>query len=110
MAITNTIISSANTTLFSSTGNSAITTIIFCNTSAYNEYNPTSNQSLIYVYAVKSGQTPGASNMIINGLPVPAGETVSLDQEKIVLSNGDSIIARSDSLSNIAATVSYLVV
>lgn len=110
MAITNTIITSSNTTLFTSNGNSAITTVIFCNTSAYDGSNPTLNQSSLTVYAVQSGQTPSPANMIINDLIVPASETVSLDQEKLVLSAGDKLIAKSNNLSNIAATVSYLAV
>jgi hypothetical protein len=31
--------------------------------------------------------------MIINALNIPAGETVSLDQEKLVLTNNDTIVA-----------------
>ena len=56
------------------------------------------------------GGTAGDGNMIVNGLPVPAGETVSFDQEKMVLANGDFIVAKTDSLSNITATVSTLAV
>jgi hypothetical protein len=110
MAITNKQITSVDTEIFNSTGNNAITTIIFCNTSAFDESNPSSNESLLFVYAVPSDNTAGASNMIINGLPIPAGETVSLDQEKLVFSNGDKLIAKTNSLNNITATVSYLVV
>jgi hypothetical protein len=110
MAITNTQITSTNTTVYSSSGNNAITTMIICNTSPFNPTNPISNQSLVSIYAVPSGSTATTGTMIINALPIPAGETVTLDQEKIVLSNGDSIIAKTDSLNNITVTVSYLVV
>ena len=84
--------------------------MIFCNTSAYNPASPTTNSSLLYVYAVPSGGTAGDGTLIVNGLPVPAGETVSFDQEKIVLANGDFIVAKTNSLSNITATVSTLAV
>lgn len=84
--------------------------MIFCNTSAYNPSSPTANSSLLYVYAVPSGGSAGDGTLIVNGLPVPAGETVSFDQEKIVLANGDFIVAKTDSLSNITATVSTLAV
>lgn len=110
MAISNTAVTSANTTIYSSTGNNAITTVIFCNTSAYVTATPTLNQSLLYVYAVPSGGTAGNNTLIVNGLPIPAGETVSFDQEKLVLSNGDTLVAKTDSLSNITATVSTLAV
>jgi hypothetical protein len=110
MAIYNTEVTSSNTTLASGSGDRAITTLIFCNTSTYVPATPTLNQSLLYVYAVPSGGTAGASNIIVNGLPVPAGETVSFDQEKMVLGTGDSLVAKTDSLSNITATVSILAV
>jgi hypothetical protein len=110
MAILNTSVTSGNTTIFTSTGNNAITTMIFCNTSAYNPASPTANSSLLYVYAVPSGGSAGDGTLIVNGLPVPAGETVSFDQEKIVLANGDFIVAKTNSLSNITATVSTLAV
>jgi hypothetical protein len=110
MAILNTSVASSNTTIYTSSGNNAITTIIFCNISPFVPATPTLNQSLLYVYAVPSGGTAGDGNMIVNGLPVPAGETVSFDQEKMVLANGDFIVAKTDSLSNITATVSTLAV
>jgi hypothetical protein len=110
MAIYNTAVTSSNTTLTSGSGDRAITTLIFCNTSTYVPATPTLNQSLLYVYAVPSGGTAGLGNIIVNGLPIPAGETVSFDQEKMVLGTGDIIVATTDSLSNITATVSVLAV
>lgn len=110
MAIVNTTIGSTDTTIYTSSGNNAITTIIVCNTSAFNPSSPTANTSLLYMYAVPSGGTAGLANIIVNGLPVPAGETVSFDQEKIVLANGDFIVAKTDSASNLVATVSTLAV
>lgn len=114
MAIVNTTITGSNTTIYTSSGNTAITTIIVCNNSAFNPSSPAANTSLLYMYAVPSGGTatdsgPGA-NIIVNGLPIPAGETVSFDQEKIVLANGDFIVAKTDSASNLVATVSTLAV
>ena len=110
MAIRNTALTSTAQSIFPSTGNNAITTMIFCNTSAFVPSTPAANTSLLYVYAVPSGGTAGPSNIIVNGLPIPAGETVSFDQEKIVLANGDFISAKTDSASNITATVSSLAV
>jgi hypothetical protein len=110
MAILNTAITSSETTIYTSSGNNAITTIIICNTNTFNPASPTANQSLLYMYAVPNGGTAGTGNLIVNGLPVPAGETVSFDQEKIVLADGDFIVAKTDSLSNLTATVSTLAV
>ena len=110
MAIVNTTITGSNTTIYTSSGNNAITTIIVCNTSAFNPASPAANQSLLYMYAVPSGGSASTSNIIVNGLPVPAGETVSFDQEKLVLADGDFIVAKTDSASNLVATVSTLAV
>jgi hypothetical protein len=110
MAIANTTLSSSNQSIYTSSGNNAITTIIVCNSSTYVPATPTLNQSLLYMYAVPSGGTAGAGNIIVNGLPIPAGETVSFDQEKMVLANGDYIVAKTDSASNLVATVSTLAV
>lgn len=110
MAIYNTAVTSSNTTLSTGSGDRAVTTLIFCNTSTYVPATPTLNQSLLYVYAVPTDGTAGTDNIIVNGLPVPAGETVSFDQEKMVLGTGDFLVAKTDSLSNITATVSILVV
>jgi hypothetical protein len=47
--------------------------------------------------------------MIINALTVPAGDTVSFDQEKMVLGTGDEIRAFASG-TGLSATVSTLVV
>lgn len=120
MAITNAIITSTTSTIYTSLvptsaiGN-AITTMIFCNTAPFNAADPTANQALLTVYAVPAiaGNPPTTGtaadgNMIINKLPIPAGETVSLDQEKMVLSDGDTIQAKAES-ANLTATISTLV-
>lgn len=110
MAITNSSVTSSASAIYTSTGDNAVTTLIFCNTSAYVPATPTLNQSLLYVYAVPSGGTADNTTIIVNGLPIPAGETVSFDQEKMVLSSGDAIWAKTDLLSNITATISTLAV
>jgi hypothetical protein len=105
MAIKNTAILATNTTIYTSAGNNAITTIIVCNTSV-SDVNLT-------MYAVSNNAgavgTPGTSNMIVSALSVPAGDTVSFDQEKMVLANNDTIVAVG-STTGLSATVSTLTV
>jgi hypothetical protein len=74
------------TALYTSTGNNAITTIIVCN----NHATDTINLSL---YVVRNTYNPydTAESIIVKALPIPAGETVSFDQEKLVLGNGDAL-------------------
>lgn len=110
MAISNVAISPVTTpvTLFSSTGNNAITTIMICNIVDYNPASPSANISYLDLHVVPSGGGPTTTNQIVNGLPVAAGETVTFDTEKIVLENGDSIVAISGTSANLVATVSSL--
>lgn len=103
MAIFNTTITatsaaSANT-LASGSGQRAITTVIICNTGA--------TDRTVTLYAIPGGGTASASNMIVNALNVPAGDTVSFDQEKMVLSNTDELKAICSG-SGLTATVSTL--
>jgi hypothetical protein len=99
MAIVNTAILSTNTTLYTSSGNNAITTVIICNTGVVDR--------TLTLHAVPSGGSAGTVNMIVNALIVPAGDTVSFDQEKMVLSNGDSLVAVGSD-TGLSATVSTL--
>jgi hypothetical protein len=99
MAIVNTAILSTSTTLFTSSGNNAITTVIICNTGGVDR--------TLTLHAVPSGGTASTVNMIVNALIVPAGDTVSFDQEKMVLSNGDSLVAIGSN-TGLSATVSTL--
>ena len=54
--------------------------------------------------------TPADVNLIVNGLPITAGETLSLDQEKLVLENGDKLYAKADDGSTLVMTISTLAV
>jgi len=113
MAITNATIGSSTAAIYTSSGNNAITTIIVCNTVTFDPNNPTTGQTNLYLYAVPSGgnaSSPASNTIIVNGLPIPAGETVSFDQEKMVLANGDMLVAKSDIPTNLVATVSTLAV
>jgi hypothetical protein len=114
MAISNIAIGSTNTEIYTSSGNNAITTVIVCNTATFDPNNPLTGQTNLYLYAVPSadvsGTTTQSKHTIVNGLPIPAGETVMFDQEKMVLANGDKIFAKSDSPANLVVTVSSLAV
>jgi membrane-bound inhibitor of C-type lysozyme len=101
-AITATLAASANI-LASGSGNRAITTIIICNANG-------ATDKTVTLYACPSTNlTASSSNMIVNALNVPAGDTVSFDQEKMVLSTSDEIKAIC-SAAGLTATVSTLAV
>jgi hypothetical protein len=107
MAIYNTAILASNTTLASGTAvERAITTIIVCNTGV-------ADRTLTIFALGKDGTgtptTADASSMIVNALTVPAGDTVSFDQEKVVLGATDTLVAIASG-TGLTATVSVLVV
>ena len=106
MAIKNTAIpATTNTAIYTSSGDNAITTIIVCNTTG------AAINLTLYAVANNGGAvgTPADGNMIVKTLSVPAGDTVSFDQEKVVLSNNDTITAYASAVG-LTATVSTLAV
>lgn len=113
MAIYNTLVPiTTPAELSSGSGNRAITTVIVCNWVAFNPSAPTDNEATVTLYAIPAADVGGgalAKHMIVNQLPVPAGETVTFDSEKIVLSDGDALFAVASN-SNLTATVSTLAV
>jgi hypothetical protein len=106
MAIANIVVGASNSTLYTSSvtgtqiGN-AITTMIICNTT------PSTSANLT-LYAVPSGGTANAGTMIVNALTIPPGETVSLDQEKMVLGSSDTIQGFSSQATTLTFTISTL--
>lgn len=114
MAIQNTLVDSTNTLLLDSDGDNAITTIIICNLNAFDSNNPTANTYTFSLYVVPASEVSGVTTLpkhtIVNAIPITAGETLSLDQEKLVLSDNDRLIGVSDLADQLAVTISTLVV
>ena len=102
MAITNSQLSAtAKTEVFVGSGENAITCIILCNTSL-------TTDATVSVWAVPAAVAAGPANMILNEISVPAGETFSMDTERFILSDGDSIQAQASQDLIVTATVSYV--
>lgn len=97
--IQNKVINVANTTVYQAQKQSALTTVIFCNTGTETD--------TITVYAVKNGGTPTASNTIINNLQMLENDTFVFDTEKLILDEGDSLAAHSTK-GTTTATVSVM--
>lgn len=101
MAIANAqLIATDKTVVFDSTGENAITCLVFCNTS--------STDDEVTIWIVPAGDPAGNANMIINAMPIPAGETFSIDTERFILSDGDAVQAQASQDNLITATVSYV--
>lgn len=95
----------------SSRQESAITTIIFCNIAQPDISDESVNASAVSVYLVKDGQTPDTvnfSNMIVNKLTIPAGETVFFSDERIILDGGDNVYVGATVAGLVTVTVSSM--
>lgn len=108
MAISNARLTTAGlkTTVYTSSGTNAVTTIIICNTGAVDLTDETRNASSLSLYLVPSTGTAGDTSAIVKNLVVPAGETVFFSEERVVLGNGDFISAE---YSNVNANPTYQV-
>jgi hypothetical protein len=106
MAIQNVLVGTSNTVMYTSSGANAVSTMIICNYGG-----STSNLSLFAVPSAEvSGTTTQNKHTLISALPIPAGETVSLDQEKLIFANGDTLIAIASVGSMLSFTISTLAV
>ncbi len=74
----------------------------------FDPLDPTADQTYLYLHVVANGDGVGDTNLIVNKLLVPAGETVTFDTEKIILANGDKIVANTELPANLVATISTL--
>ena len=100
MAIGQGQVGTSSTTLYTSTNNTAITVIFFCNT--------TGSDATLSVNVVQSGGSAGATNQIIKDLTIPGGDTYIMNAEKMVLGNADTIQAISGTSNAITASISYV--
>jgi hypothetical protein len=104
------------TTVYVSSGDNAITTIALCNTGAPDLADETVNSIDVNVYLVApngtyaDNRTINVGSLIVSKLTVPAGETVFLSEERIVLESGDEIWVGTSTASRLSATVSVLAV
>ena len=88
----------------------AVTTIMFCNTAQDPQDNIYTDgaDTILDVHICPGGEAAGNGNMVLNSIPIPAGETFSMDNKKLILAPGDIIRCITSSPTNITATVSYL--
>jgi hypothetical protein len=106
MTINCTHVETTNTTIFTSSGSNAVNLLLFCNTE-------TSLSAKLTVYIVPNGSVLADVNTIIKNAIIPPSETLSFSSEKLILSNGDAVVAkavRTDNNATVAcqATVSSI--
>lgn len=101
MAIQNTTVTdSAASSVYTSSGSSAITTIHIAN---YTNTTITAN-----VFVVPSGGSAGNNTIIYSNYSITAYNTLVIDSEKFILDNGDAIMANCNAANSLTATVSSI--
>ena len=100
MAILNTALTTTAAPIYTSSGNSATTVIHLCN---YANNGATAN-----VWVVPNGLTANALTIVYSNVSLTAQNTLVVDTEKLILSNGDAIYANVSIDGSVSATVSYI--
>jgi hypothetical protein len=100
MALSQATLTGSASAVYTSSGNSAVTTMYLCNYSV--------SDRTVTIYLVPSAGTAGNSNIIYKEVPIAAGDTYIIDTERLVLANGDSVQALASSTSSVTMTVSYV--
>lgn len=97
MTISNTLISTSAQSVYTSTGTNAVVVAYFCNTSE--------NPVMFSVHAVPSGASAVKENLIYANVNITASDTYVIDNEKIILSDGDGIHAVASEDDAVVVTV-----
>lgn len=100
MAILSTTLSTSATSVLTSSGDMVATTMYFCNNGA--------SSATFTLHAVPNGGTADGTNIVYSSVPLTAYDTYTIDTEKLILSNGDSLRALSSVSGNVVCTVSYI--
>jgi hypothetical protein len=100
MSIINTSVTTTAANIYASSGNSATTVIHLCN---YTNSGATAN-----VWVVPKGLTANSMTMIYSNVSLTAQNTLVVDTEKLILSDGDAIMANASVNGAVSATVSYI--
>lgn len=101
MALATTAVGNTATTIYTSSGNSAITFASFTNYSG--------SSATISVHVVPSGDSAGNDNIVIKDFTVNAADTHQLyaGGEKLLLESGDTLVATGSAATTFTAVVSY---
>jgi hypothetical protein len=92
-----------NTQAFLSDGENGVTTLMICNHHA-------STNAVVNVWVVPQSQVSGNANQILKNLTIVASDTFVMDMEKLVLSDGDTIMVQADIADVINTVISSMAV
>ena len=99
MALISTALTLGTNDIYTSTGNTVISTMYFCNYGA--------SAANLNVWAVAVGKPfSTTANLIYREIQIAAADTFVVDKEKLVMLNGDKLKANSG--GSISATINYV--
>lgn len=99
MSLSSTTLSTTVANVYTSSGETVVTPVYVCNYSG--------SSANVTIYAVPNGGTPSTVNVIYYQKTITAGDTYIIDQEKLILGNGDTLQASCSANSAVSVTVSY---
>ena len=104
MSIQTAVLTTTAANVYTSIGNSAITSMTICNF--------TSSDVLANIFLVPSGDGPSTSNAMLVQLPLQPTDTYQLYQaaEKILLGPGDSVYANASANASVTVVISSTVI
>lgn len=102
MAITQAEVGTSATTVYTSSGTTALTCMFFMNDNAA--------ARTLTVHVVKSGGSAGTANTIVKAINIDPADTYVINTEKLVLDNGDTIQCTASAASSIQATLSSVTI
>ena len=90
--------------------NYVVTTMLIVNTATPDPADDTAGLTYLTAHIVSDGAAGSIdnTNMVINQIPLAAGETFVWDTEKIVLDGSDSVVLLSTAPNNLSGTISYV--
>lgn len=91
------------TEVFVSVGENGITTLMICN-------HTTSTDAVVDAWVIPSGDGIGNANQILKSLTIVASDTFVMDMEKLVLSDGDAIVIKSNVADVVNSVISSMAV
>ena len=89
----------AATTVYTSSGNTAVTTMYLTN--------PTASAITMNLFAVMSGFAANGTNIIYSNASIAANDTLILEWERIILNDGDKLHANA-APAGLVTTISYV--
>jgi len=99
MAINNSNVTSAGSAIYTSSGNTVVSTVHLCNQSA--------TTILVSLNLVPSGGSASASNLIYKNISISSSDTYVIENERLILGNGDFIFANANVTNSVISTITF---